>query len=83
MKTETFKVKGMTCSGCVSNVEHTLKTIAGVHDVEVSLQNSEASVRYDELQASPDQMKSAIKAAGYEVAASGTEPVQSNGGCCS
>lgn len=82
MQIETFKVTGMTCNGCVGNVEHTLKAITGVHEVKVSLQNSEASVRYDESQTSPDQMKSAIKEAGYDVAAPGAAPVQSKGGCC-
>lgn len=77
MQNETFKVTGMTCNGCVGNVEHALKTISGVHEVEVSLQNSEATVRYDEFQTSPDQMKSAINEAGYDVAEQGADPVQS------
>lgn len=82
MQTETFKVTGMTCKGCISNVEQALNTIAGVQEVEVSLQNSKVSARYDELQTSSNQMKSAIKDAGYDVTASDKDSVQSNGGCC-
>ena len=46
-----------TCGGCTSNVTHALKSVAGVDAVDVSLAGGKATVRYDELQTSPDLLK--------------------------
>ena len=84
MQTELLKVTGMTCGGCTSNVTNALKAVAGVGDVSVSLSAGEATVQYDEKRTSPDQLKSAVKGAGFGVETSGTanQPVR-KGGCCS
>ena len=84
MRTETVKVKGMTCDGCTSKVAHSLKAIKGVHDVVVSLSNGEAAVRYDERLTSPDQFKTAVKGAGYAVdtGTGTTDAHPSKSGCC-
>jgi copper chaperone len=83
MQTELLKVTGMTCGGCISNVTQALKAVSGVSDVEVSLAAGEATVQYDERLASPEQLKSAVKGAGYGVNAANTaqEP-RGKGGCC-
>ena len=83
MQTKQMKVTGMTCGGCVGNVTNALKAISGVSDVSVSLAAGQATVQYDERQTSPDQLKSAVKGAGYGVgtASSGQKP-QTKGGCC-
>ena len=83
MQTETLKVTGMTCGGCISNVTHALKAITGVGDVTVSLSAGEATVQYDERLTSPDQLKSAVKGAGYGVDITNTaQKPQVKGGCC-
>jgi copper chaperone CopZ len=82
MQTELLKVTGMTCGGCTSKVTHALKAIAGVDDVRVSLSAGEATVQYDERRTSPDQLKSAVKGAGYGVATTAAHSQQSKGGCC-
>ena len=83
MQTELLKVTGMTCGGCISNVTHALKTITGVGDVKVSLSAGEATVQYDERLASPEQLKSAVKGAGYGVDTTNTaQKPQGKGGCC-
>ena len=83
MQTETLKVTGMTCGGCISNVTQALKAIPGVGDVTVSLSAGEAAVQYDERLTSPDQLKSAVKGAGYGVNTINTiQKPQSKGGCC-
>ena len=64
MQTETLNVTGMTCNGCTSKIAHALNAIAGVHEVVVSLPDSEAAVRYDEHLTTPEQLKSAVKGAG-------------------
>ena len=84
MQTELLKVTGMTCGGCTSNVTQALNAIPGVGDVKVSLAAGEATVQYDEHLTSPDQLKSAVKGAGYGVGgSSAAHSHQSKGGCCS
>ena len=83
MKTELLKVTGMTCGGCIANVTHALKAIAGVGDVKVSLPAGEATVQYDEQLSSPKELKAAVKGAGFGVDDAGTaqEP-RARKGCC-
>ena len=83
MQTALLKVTGMTCGGCTSSVTRALKAINGVGDVKVSLSAGEATVQYDERLTSPDQLKSAVKGAGYGVdATNAAHSRQSKGGCC-
>jgi copper chaperone len=84
MQTEVLKVTGMTCNGCTSKVAHALNSIPGVDNVSVSLSEGEATVRYNEGLITPEQLKSAVKTAGYGAGATaGTTSGQSKGGCCS
>lgn len=83
MQTQVLKVTGMTCGGCTSNVTRALRAIDGVGDVKVSLTAGEATVQFDERQTSPDQLKSAVKGAGYGVGdGSAARGHHSKGGCC-
>ena len=83
MQTGLLKVTGMTCGSCTSNVTDALKAINGVHDVKVSLSTGEATVQYDERLTSSDQLKSAVKDAGYGVDGTSTAPGrQAKRGCC-
>jgi len=83
MQTELLKIMGMTCGGCTSNVTNALKAVSGVNDVQVSLSAGEATVQYDEQLTSPDQLKTAVKSAGYNVdAPHGAQKPQGKGGCC-
>ena len=67
MKTERLKVTGMSCGGCASTVTDALKAVAGVSAVEVSLTAGEATVQFDDRLTSPEQLRSAVKGAGYGV----------------
>ena len=83
MQTELLKVTGMTCGGCTSNVTQALKAIPGVDDVKVSLSAGEATVQYDEKLTSSEQLKSAVKDAGYGVdVTNAAHGHQSKAGCC-
>ena len=83
MQTELLKVSGMTCGGCTSRVSTALKAVSGVNDVQVSLSAGEATVQYDEQLTSPDQLKSAVKSAGYGVdTPSAVQKPQGKGSCC-
>ncbi len=67
MQIEHLEVTGMTCSCCTNNVANALKAINGVSEVAVSLSCSRARVQYDEKLTSPEQLKFAVKEAGYDV----------------
>jgi copper chaperone len=78
MQTERLMVTGMTCGGCINKVSRALTAVSGVDHVKVSLAAGDATVRFNEQLTSVDQLKSAVKNAGYAV--DGT--VQSKAGCC-
>ena len=67
MQIEHLKVTGMTCGCCTNIVANALKAVDGVNEVAVSLVACRARVQYDEKLTSPEQLKLAVKHAGYEV----------------
>ena len=67
MKTELLKVTGMTCGGCVNSLTRALKSINGVDDVQVTLSTGETQVQYDENVTSSEQLRLAVKDAGYDL----------------
>ncbi|MCR5264446.1 MAG: heavy metal translocating P-type ATPase, partial [Clostridiales bacterium] len=68
-KTEVYKlaVKGMMCEHCVAHVTSALKGVKGVESADVSLDSASAEVRAKGVK--EDDLKKAVKAAGYEVTA--------------
>ena len=63
----TIKVKGMSCQHCVASVTKALSEIDGITEVQVSLENGEAT--FKENSPVPDQtLKDAITKIGFEVA---------------
>ena len=92
-KTVDLEIKGMTCSGCVSSVESHLKKVEGVDKVEVVLASNSAVVTFDQEKVKDNDLKGAVKKAGFEVTAvKAPEKVKtaekkaagcgSAGGCC-
>ena len=61
MQTETLKITGMSCGGCVSKIEGALKAVPGVNSAKVSLANREATVQFSEVQTSHGQLQSAVE----------------------
>ena len=83
MQTEILKVTGMSCGGCVDTIEGALQAVPGVSGAKVSLANHEATVQFNEGQASHQQLQSAIERAGYGVETVGrTSSAPTKGGCC-
>jgi len=84
MQVETFKIAGMMCNGCVDKVAHALRAVDGVGDLQVSLANDEATVQFDERSTSLEQLKTAVREAGYGVDGAGVpaEPKGKRGCCC-
>ena len=84
MQTETLKVTGMTCGGCVDIVTRALVAVDGVHNVNVSLANEEAKIDFDETMTSTDKLANAIEKAGYGIAENNAVATKTAGksGCC-
>lgn len=83
MQTELLNVTGMACGSCVSKVVRALSAVSGVSDVEVSLVTEEAKVQYDDQQTLPEQLKAAVRRAGYRVDDIGSTRNDQGGCCCS
>jgi copper chaperone len=61
-----INVDGMSCGGCVKNVTGALQAIAGVAQVEVSLDEKRANVAFDASQTTRDVLMAAIEDAGFD-----------------
>ena len=56
----------MTCQGCVKSVTRSLQGVAGVREVEVSLDEGAARVTYDPGLTGIRELKHAVERAGFE-----------------
>lgn len=45
MKTVQLSVSGMSCGNCVKHVDHAIRAIAGIEDVQVDLSTGNVSVK--------------------------------------
>ena len=66
MHTEIIKVEGMNCMGCVNKVKTALENIAGVKRADVSLEQKQVTIQYDESDAVLEQFRQAIRTAGFQ-----------------
>lgn len=67
-KTEMFSVRGMSCTNCANKVEQALGKLAGVQSCSVNFMTGNAAVTFDSAALKKEQIESAIRSAGYEVA---------------
>jgi copper chaperone len=84
MEKTTITIDGMSCGGCVSNVQNALRAVPGAHVDAVSV--GSATVSYDAHLASAATLAQAIRDAGYEPHV-GQQPMTAgakrpSGGCC-
>jgi len=68
MNTVTFKIEGMHCDGCATNIQSLLKRKAGVQKAVASFKEGEARILYDSNAVSEEQLVAAIENSGYQVA---------------
>ena len=64
-KTVTLSVPGMTCAACPITVKKALSKVEGVSKIEVSLENKEAVVTFDDAKTKVEALLDATKNAGY------------------
>ncbi len=66
MENVEFKVEGLHCDGCVKSVTRMLSGVAGVEQVDVSLAEGRARVRFDPAKAGLPEFKRAVERAGFK-----------------
>jgi copper chaperone len=66
MQTEVIEVEGMNCMGCVNKVRTELENVAGVKRADVSLEQKQVTIQYDESGAALEQFRQAIRTAGFQ-----------------
>lgn len=64
-QTETvLRVEGMSCPSCIRHIDHALKELDGVAEVDVSLREGKVRVRHDES-SGVGNLVEALAEAGY------------------
>ena len=61
----TIGVYGMTCGHCQKRVADAISSLDGVESVEVDLESERATVSFDPEKVNLDDIKGAIRKAGY------------------
>ncbi|MGE0290042.1 MAG: heavy-metal-associated domain-containing protein [Bradyrhizobium sp.] len=64
-RTLILTVKNMDCATCPSIVKGSLEAVPGVAKVAVSYRDKTATIIYDDVKASPEQLTTATTRAGY------------------
>ena len=65
MKKLKITIEGMHCASCASNIERSLKKVAGVKQVTVSVMTHKSFIEADEI-VSNDALKQAVTHVGYK-----------------
>ena len=67
MSSLTIPITGMSCGGCVNNVQSAFAKVPGVIEAQVKV--GSATVTYDPARTTPEMLRGAVVKAGYAVAA--------------
>lgn len=67
MKTERYKINGMSCAACSASVERVVKKLDGVNDVTVNLIMGIMTVSFDEQKLSSDDFLKVVTKAGFGI----------------
>lgn len=65
MTSQTFKLRGMSCASCASNVETAIQSVPGVESCSVNFGAEQAAVNYDPEKTSVADIQAALDDAGY------------------
>ncbi len=67
MQTVTLNIDGMTCGGCVKSVTRLLEGVEGVEKAEVSLENKNAVITFDESKTDADALIDTVEDGGFDI----------------
>lgn len=65
--TKNYPVTNLSCASCAGNTEAVLKNQSGVVKAEVNYANTTAKIEFIPSQTSPEKLKQAVQAAGYDL----------------
>ena len=65
-----ISVQGMTCSSCVQHIQSVVHELPGVESISVTLEAKCATISYDPMKTSPQELCAAIDDMGFEAALS-------------
>lgn len=65
--TKNYPVTNLSCASCAGNTEAVLKNQVGVVKAEVNYANTTAKIEFIPSQTSPEKLKQAVQAAGYDL----------------
>lgn len=65
--TKSYPVMNLSCASCAGNTEAVLKNQVGVVKAEVNYANTTAKIEFIPSQTSPEKLKQAVQAAGYDL----------------
>lgn len=77
MQTATLTIPAMQSEAIAMDVSRALETVNGVERIHVTLAHSRVRVGFDEARATPDQLRSALQAAGFAI-----DDAAAPAGCC-
>jgi copper chaperone CopZ len=66
IQTAEFKIKGMTCTGCEEEVKHEVNKLQGIIKADVSYQNTNAVIQFDNSKTNVAAIEKAINSTGYK-----------------
>ena len=69
MASINLNVEGITCGGCEKSIRNALLSNAGVSAATASHETGVVAIEYDDSKIQQEQLKQAIEAAGFDVAA--------------
>ncbi len=67
MKRLSFRVDGITCSGCAVDVETVLKNTDGIYGAEASYSNGSVNIDYHQEEIDESQVRELIKKLGLKI----------------
>ena len=66
MRSESYRINGMTCAACARAVERATKKLEGVTESNVNFATEKLGITFDETKLAGDDIKKAVSKAGYE-----------------
>lgn len=66
MRSESYKISGMTCAACAKAVERAVRKLPGTADATVNIATDKLVITYDETRLGPEDIAGAVSKAGYE-----------------
>lgn len=67
IKSTEFIIEGMTCTGCEEHVNHEVNKLDGIVSTQVSYENGNAIIQFDQTKTTESEIEKAIKSTGYIV----------------